>query len=171
MSRSEVVVVRYLLVLLSVLLSACAVPYGEVPGYVKRWDGSCYRDLKGDVLVLSSKVSKDCGFLPLSSGEYSRGLVLACVKEAETKGEPYHVGYEGFGEDSGYCSVVVKDADGQRWSLYFDGDVTGQLGLKGNHSAIWIQRCSSVEFSDGWFSLVGCKEDKSKLAKVLSERK
>ncbi len=104
------------------------------------------------------------------------GRVESCARKVVAQGKGFVFGYQSFGDDSGYCSVAVKSADGQFWSLYYDFDVTGQFGKDPGNAAIWLSRCQNIEFKPGtigrgsFFKLDGCSEAKDDLKAIVTQR-
>ena len=79
-------------------------------------------------------------------------------------GKALKFGYESFGDDSRFCDVAIRRADGQFISFFVDDDVTGQLGAEGNNLVVWTSRCAQIEFKPGtigegsFFDLQDCAE-------------
>jgi len=101
----------------------------------------CY---KGFVSEMSSLVPTDayyCGIF----GNSSHNSSVRCAKEAVRSDKPFIVGYDAFGIDSRYCRGVVKQADGQLLSIYFDGG-TVRIPPDGTSGAFWeISRCKKIK--------------------------
>jgi hypothetical protein len=140
------------------------------------WSDNCYNGLEKDVSYLAGKDAIDCGFLPMSADLNQRKSTLACAKNAVKSHKPFHFGYASFGDDSAYCDVAIRAADGQLYSLFFDFDVTGQLGTDGSNSALWISKCESITFRPGtigkgsFFNQEKCVESKELRSSVVNAR-
>jgi hypothetical protein len=141
------------------------------------WQDNCYKTFAEDVSFLASDSAIDCGFLPMIADYKQRQATLACAKNAEKSGKPFRFGYASFGDDSAYCDVAIRTPDGRNYSLFFDFDVTGQMGSDGNHSALWISKCNGVEFKSGtigmgsFFNHKKCVESKDVITAVVNARK
>ena len=141
------------------------------------WQDNCYKTFAEDVSFLASDSAIDCGFLPMSADYKQRQATLACAKNALKSSKSFRFGYASFGDDSAYCDVAIRAPDNQNYSLYFDFDVTGQMGSDGNHSALWISKCDSIEFKPGtigmgsFFSHKKCVESEEVRAAVVNVRK
>ena len=166
-------------VLFSFLLTACAAVGGS-PGDLHRssWaDPACYRGMKEDVEHLAAGPVVDCGFITGHTDPSFDTQVRDCARQAMTGSQGFAFGFVGVGEDSWFCSVAVRSADGQLWDLYYDSDVTGQMGRNGDHSAIWLSRCDSIEpmpeiaRTGNFFRESGCKGASDVLQRLASQRK
>lgn len=138
--------------LLSLSLAGC----GSVPPALPQagsWANQCYVNLDRDVSKIAGPSAIDCGFLPLDASRNNRIATEACAKNAAGNGKPFKFGYGSFGDDSAYCDVAIRGPDGQIISLFYDSDVTGQMGAKGNHSAVWTSRCKAIKFRPGTLGL------------------
>jgi hypothetical protein len=73
------------------------------------------------------------------------------------------------GVDAAYCSVVVRDSNGQLWSLEHSYDVSVEPGEK-----LFVGRCSGVDFPEPeaspltHFNVAGCAADKAGFDRVVA---
>lgn len=106
----------------------------------------------------------DCGFLSSGASKSERNATAACAKNAVVSGRPFKFGYAGFGTDSFFCDVAIRNADGQLISFAYDSDVTGQWGAGGGSAVVWTSRCDRIVFEPGsivpgsFFDLKECTE-------------
>ena len=164
---------------MALLLAGCAA-VGGMPGGLSRssWnDPACYRDMKQDVEHLAAGPIVDCGFISGHTDASFDTQVRDCARQAMAGSLGFAFGFVGVGDDSWFCSVAVRSADGQLWSLYYDSDMTGQMGTTGNHSAVWLSRCDSIEpmpeiaRTGNFFREFGCKEAHDVMLSLGSQRK
>jgi hypothetical protein len=165
--------------ILSLLLVGCAT-VGGIPGdlYSYSWSNTgCYRSMKEDIQHLAAGPIVDCGFIgPHTDAGFDK-KVRDCARQVIDGDQGYAFGYAGMGDDSWFCDVSVRSADGELWSLYYDSDVTGQMGLHGDHSRVWISHCDSIKPMPGtisansFFMMEGCKEAPDALRRITTQRK
>jgi hypothetical protein len=167
----EAMLLRYGSLFLAVVVTGCVTSDGAVPNKLQRWDKSCYRSLELDIQAIAAGRLKDCGLVPIGAKQFEKAAATDCARKAFEEHNPFKVGYESVGEDSKYCSITIMKTGGEIWSLYFDQDVTGQFGLNGDNSAIWVQRCEEMDILNDSVQPKRCKENQEMLDKVLSSRK
>ena len=162
-------------VLMSVFIAGCAAtPLRVVPAGT--WTEQCYINFEQDVSQIAGESAVDCGFLAMQATDAERNLAKSCAKSAVKAGNPFKFGYQGFGVDSVYCDVAVRRVDGQMVSVYFDSDVTGQMGSGGNNSALWASRCKTIKFKPGtigvgsFFDLQNCTEAPDIISNLASQK-
>lgn len=147
-------------------LSACATQ-SRTPIASKSWKNQCFAGFEEAVNELAGSRSIDCGFNSGNPG-------LACARTALKNGSPFRLGYGGIGIDSYICDVVVKNSDNRIVQLDYDSDVTGQMGMSGNHAAISVGYCNAIEIDRKFergrlpFSATTCEQDKSLTDTVIS---
>jgi hypothetical protein len=148
---------------MSVVLAGCAVvPEDDVP--IGSWAAHCYKDFERDVSEIAGPSAIDCGFLPLKATDGQRAATKRCAKSAVKSGLAFKFGYGSFGDDSAFCDTAIRRADGQLISLFFDSDISGQMGRDGNNSVVWTKRCSKLKFKPdtigygSFFDLQQCTE-------------
>jgi hypothetical protein len=140
------------------------------------WRGRCYASLDRDVTFVAGDAAEDCGLLPLGADRYEQSRIAHCVEQAVERGSAFKAGYESVGDDSAYCDVVARAADGTYWSLYVDSDVTGQWATKGDHSAMSVSRCNGLEFRPGtigagsFFKTTGCAPSPDEVKAIIAHR-
>jgi hypothetical protein len=164
--------------ILSLLLAGCAA-VGGMPGDLHSYswsDNGCYHAMREDIQHLAGGPIIDCGMKGPHTSEEFDGEVRACARQAMAGTQGFAFGFVGMGDDSWFCSVAVRSADGQLLALYYDSDVTGQMGTHGNHSTVWLSHCDSVEpmpniaQTGNFFMEVGCKEAPDALQRIISQR-
>ena len=119
-------------------------------------------------LVLVDGSVSDCGLLGFPASNRSRRAAQSCAQKALASHAPVRFGSGSTGVDDAYCSVVVRDATGQLWSIEHSYDVSVEPGEK-----FFVGRCSSVDFPEPaasplrHFSVAGCAPDKVGFDRVI----
>ena len=168
--------IKSLVPVLLAFLAGCAGiggPPGKLANYT--WAGSCYHSLREDIEHLAAGPLVDCGFVhdPYDS---MAGHIKDCARSVIAGDQPYAFGFLGVGDDSWFCSVAVRGADGQIYDLYYDSDTTGQWGQHGDQSTISISRCKDVELypelapTNRFYKLDGCIQAPDMVQKIIAER-
>ena len=141
----------------------------------RSWERQCYSGLAAHVMALSGEGAKDCGLLPAGSSLQQQRSITTCAESAVASGGAFRFGYSSFGDDSAYCHIAARSGDGTLWTLYYDNDVTGQLGQKGNNSRVSVSRCASIGMEPGtigqgsFFAMSKCKEDAAREKSLFGE--
>jgi hypothetical protein len=161
--------------LFAMFLSGCAAtPLAVVPD--STWNGQCYQHFAQDVSEIAGAAAMDCGFLSMHATNAARTLTKSCAKRAVQSGGSYKFGYESMGYDSIYCDTAIRRHDGQMLSLFFDSDITGQMGSDGNNSALSTSRCKRIEFKAGtigpgsFFDLRNCTNAPDIVSNLASQK-
>jgi hypothetical protein len=162
-------------ILATLLITACAAAGGPYGGATRSWDQQCYPALRKDVAHLAGQSAIDCGFIQLDASETVKDRTVRCAGESISGNLPFEFGYRGVGDDSWYCDVAIRAADGQLYSLYYDSDVTGHWAERPETSRLWLQRCKGIRMLPGtstrsFFALDGCEESPRDLQALISAR-
>jgi hypothetical protein len=120
------------------------------------WSNRCYPRFSENVSALSGANARDCGFFDLQSSVADKERVRQCARRAARDDGPLKFGYLGYGIDSAFCIVAIRDNEGNYWELLFDFDVNGGAGDRPS-PALWVSECKGLRFrrgrGDGFFEL------------------
>jgi len=141
-----------------------ALPAGGCLGVSPRkaqasWSYGCWRDMGRDIDELAGDSAIDCGLLLPWDSEATRWAIRRCAEDVYASGRAFKVGFRSFGDDSAYCGVAARSADGRIWSLYADSDV---LHIGGGGTTLWASECRSLAITnvtnggERFFELEGC---------------
>lgn len=128
------------------------------------WRDQCYTGFAQAVSSIAGDSAIDCGFLSSGVSKGERSATAACAKDAAASDRPFKFGYAGFGTDSFFCDVAIRNADGQLISFAYDSDVTGQWNSNDGNAVVWTSRCDRIVFEPGtivpgsFFDLRECTE-------------
>ena len=155
----------YLLTLpaFAIAISGCVSLPVSPPG-ANSWQDQCYTGFAQAVSSIAGDSAIDCGFLSSGVSKGERSATAACAKDAAASDRPFKFGYAGFGTDSFFCDVAIRNADGQLISFAYDSDVTGQWNSSDGNAAVWTSRCDRIVFEPGsivpgsFFDLRECTE-------------
>ncbi len=134
------------------------------PPGANSWRDQCYTCFAQAVSSIAGDSAVDCGFLSSGVSKGQRRATVTCAKNAVASDRPFKFGYAGFGTDSFFCDVAIRNADGQLISFAYDSDVTGGFATDGENAAVWTSRCARIAFEKGsivlssFFDLQGCTE-------------
>ena len=150
------------------LATACC---GIAKVHADDWTEHCYPSFSEDVAALTGSGAQDCGFFDLQSSEEDKERVLACARRAAQQKGAFKFGYLGFGVDSAFCAVAIRDNHGKYRELFLDFDVSGGGGAEPS-PALWISRCHDLRFGNGqderFFQFRRCRE-RPKITRALIE--
>jgi hypothetical protein len=97
-------------------------------------------------VALSGANAIDCGLLHIDGNRYSREDVTSCAHRAAASGKPYRFGFSAVGVDSGFCNVAVRTADGSKYYLEYNYDLSFPDGDKRRGPTLYVGRCETIEF-------------------------
>jgi len=112
-------------------------------------------------VALSGANAIDCGLLHIDGNRYSREDVTSCAHRAAASGKPYRFGFGAVGVDSGLCNVAVRTADGSKYYLEYNYDLSFPDGDKRRGPTLYVGRCETIEFLNRSSKRTGCSSRKA----------
>lgn len=160
--RNTIIKFKVLILVLLGTLFSCA-QNQQINYNYQDWNDTCYSDFDNHLKQIAGSEVKDCGLFGIEwrsekiTNEQRKSI--DCIKQAINDNSGFRYGYSGIPIDSFVCMVVIQDNKGKVWSVTFDNDITGQMGIGENSKpVIWLKECEKIKFDGLYIDTINCKQ-------------